>query len=975
MKALQFLALMTITYMDVHAISYNRQENSNLTNVPKANNYSVKNEVKLRPATSVLNTRVTLRPIFKASNYENRTHLRFPHADNSGFSWLLKRGAHKWAKMNNHPLHIDYRGKAVYQNSTTPSTTQPTSFPFAGRSRRQGISSSAPSALVNDDPRYAALEDKSILNDLPRTTTREAPIASSAALGLSKENLLDLRADVDHYYMQGYDCRKPLSITAVSSHVADPCVQPLPHATKVEASAPKVWQVLQIEKTRTVKGHRCKVTKSAQTFYCGNADHATPWPQDTYHNRVESVPIEVCRNMVRTNTYKTEDHQVRQVAKGTLNRFNYYRVGNAYPSNDWQGNQVSCTGGALALNGVVIKSMVQYFTEEVLYEEEKFVLREDDSVVAFYKNLRLSCPFDDKGCLGSGHTFIWTIPQRDHCPLGLVKTFTGALLTSDTKSQKVAVSTDKSLLRFVLKGNMEYCKRHVTRTNYDNIVLYEANNPDGSRKRDLFKRELPPGSVSLSLFVVNRDDVLYHKLLQQVREEYSAVVADDCRAELEKTKLNHFLEREIPGYRSYRLGGSNYVTAAGEVIYTFKCKPTLVQALESDFCYDALPIRMVKETDHVKFTKVDGTENEAPKHFLEPLTHRITSTAAKVPCVAKFFARYKDYFGRWFVITPRLKTVDAPDKLSVELLHRQANFSAFEETDFSQGGLYSTDEIDSLQNYLEMGRIQNAITIKLAEQATQLRPEDYLSPGMLFPPHAIPGGSWSTFIMGKVWGWIRSLGEFASIGLAILIIVRTTWYLIKVIVNCKLLYGVHGLSLGLGWAFCTEVLFAHHYRRSNHRGRLNPMGRQDPNQSRQRGFLDDCFRNACDCNKSDSEDEQEMSPLSGNPEETKPTRTSSSSGNIGHAPQRPAPILEAGSSSTLGTTGYAPNPAAAAAHTRSRYQTLTGRLATSTSSRIPDQITYPSYSSRPADPESPPGYGEADTGNSDANVNSYVNYP
>ena len=83
----------------------------------------------------------------------------------------------------------------------------------------------------------------------------------------------------------------------------------------------------------------------------------------------------------------------------------------------------------------------------------------------------------------------------------------------------------------------------------------------------------------------------------------------------------------------------------------------------------------------------------------------------------------------------------------------------------------------------------------------------------MFPPHTLPGGSWHTFILGKLWGAIRGLGEIFSSIFGLLIVGRLVWYLIKVLMNCSYIHSVHGCSAHLAWSFCTEVFFTRLYQR------------------------------------------------------------------------------------------------------------------------------------------------------------------
>ena len=279
----------------------------------------------------------------------------------------------------------------------------------------------------------------------------------------------------------------------------------------------------------------------------------------------------------------------------------------------------------------------------------------------------------------------------------------------------------------------------------------------------------------------------------------------------------------MPEFHTYRLGGDNFLTAAGEVVYTYKCPPVLVRAVETPHCYDALPVQVgdpVRNRVSIQ-PFIDQpkpvTVNE-PTWFIEPLTHMLTKTATRRPCVKEFFGRYQDLFGRWIAITPRIVPTRTPKELDLSIIYKPYNFSIYrdDDPDFSsaEAGIYNFEDVDSLQDFLAFGRAQKSLTYKLTEQAKGFQHSRYIGPNQLFPDVTVPGGSWHTFILGKIWGFFRSLGEAVSVFLAIVFIIRLIWFSIKVCTNCRFIYSVHGFSRTLMWSLCSDVLFSWNYRRA-----------------------------------------------------------------------------------------------------------------------------------------------------------------
>ena len=197
------------------------------------------------------------------------------------------------------------------------------------------------------------------------------------------------------------------------------------------------------------------------------------------------------------------------------------------------------------------------------------------------------------------------------------------------------------------------------------------------------------------------------------------------------------------------------------------------------------------------FIQEDGQQAIVPRHYIEPLTHRLTSVAKKVPCLSKFFARYKDIFGQWFAVSPHITTTEPPGKLDLETLHKKVRFDTSSDIDLSRRGVYDPDAVDNLISWLEGNRRQDVVLNQLVDQVGSLNPGEYITPRLMFPPHTLPGGSWHSFTLGKIWGAIRGLGEIFCTIFCLLIVGRLVWYVVKVLMNCSYIHSVHGCSAQL----------------------------------------------------------------------------------------------------------------------------------------------------------------------------------
>ena len=197
------------------------------------------------------------------------------------------------------------------------------------------------------------------------------------------------------------------------------------------------------------------------------------------------------------------------------------------------------------------------------------------------------------------------------------------------KKHKVAMSTANSHIRFVLKGTKTECGQEFLVTNYPDLLIRDTI-VDGAPDRDLIWGELPRDELKLSNFITNRDYFIYHEISRNLRREFAPVSHDECKENLRKIKSEHFLDRKMSSFHTYHLGGSNYLTAAGEVTYFYKCRPQLVAAIQAQTFYDAHPVKLAwNNYTLTSFTQEDGEEVIAPRYYIEPLTHRITSVAKR----------------------------------------------------------------------------------------------------------------------------------------------------------------------------------------------------------------------------------------------------------------------------------------------------------------------------------------------------------
>lgn len=664
------------------------------------------------------------------------------------------------------------------------------------------------------DPNYqATTEDMKTRDPLIERDKRSLSFSNGTAqVGdyiLKNSTLQAIKSQVDEYYLIGYDCSRPSSITPVSSIIKHECVPPV--APNPEIVEQNQYQILQESKNRRFKAKTCTSVVTRTTFYCGAYDHITPLPHRGFYNRQQPVSADKCDEYHRTLVHTDPNGGQHTLAIGSKTTIAYYTYGTTYISVGDLYTEIKCTGAQTIIGGTPVPNMVQYEEISITLRTEEIVLREDDSVVAFYDNVRLPCSLNMNACTTGATVYTWDHNEDpDYCPLKVAKTFRGAEVKSGDSTESVITSLDGNSLRIVVGSATIKCGKSVLQTNYNGLYLYALNHVDGKPKIDKFSGELRASDINLNTFVSNRDETLYYKIKTELREEFRSVWTHDCLQRLKSTKLDHYVSRELPGYYTFSLGGNAFLTKAGELTFRYACKPVLTKAIVTPYCYDALAVELKLRKDEVGPVGWTNTTS----FYLEPLTHRLTKVAAEVPCTQGLYSSYQDLLGRWFAITPEIRPIEDPEELNVrpedvyEEGYDQSNFGP-------NAGLFDGQAVGEMMNKMDFQRTRDAVLTKMSIQTQGLGAHGPMTPAMVFPAYALPGGSWHNYILGKVGGFFRSFGETAAVLIALRIIFSWIWRATRSVLKCYHIYQEQGLGVNLLWALCLDILLYKIMRATN----------------------------------------------------------------------------------------------------------------------------------------------------------------
>jgi len=138
-----------------------------------------------------------------------------------------------------------------------------------------------------------------------------------------------------------------------------------------------------------------------------------------------------------------------------------------------------------------------------------------------------------------------------------------------------------------------------------------------------------------------------------------------------------------------------------------------------------------------------------------------------------------------------------------------------DDIDWSKGGIYTPEEVDDMQTYLEFSRTRDAIGFKLAEQTINFDADGALTIQSAFPETTIPH-SWKEALFGRFLHFCHQWGETASILISLYILWRIISYFLSFIYRLIILKDVHGWSKELCWAPCADLFLMRNYH-TNHR--------------------------------------------------------------------------------------------------------------------------------------------------------------
>ena len=589
--------------------------------------------------------------------------------------------------------------------------------------------------------------------------------------------------------LQGYDCSEPRGVLDRALNSDDLMCDTQHRHIAMEKNV--TYQLLVRETNQRFKGWRCEIRDSRSVHYCGNYDHQTAYERLNYRKLPLHMDPMDCRLMVDRKEYQDPKGKKHTINKGGVTLVFYEEIGTTWATGTTPDStsEIECQGGKWEIDGLHFTDMIVTHQLRITVVKEEYHA-EDGQVTALTDGTRIPCGPSAGACQTAEATYLWKVP-KETCEMAVSKVVTGVVAT-DEEGEQVFMSTDNSLVRLVFTQTESHCGRIIQATNYDNFYLAKLPHPMP------FSRKLEASSISLSTYVNNRDDFLFNHMADILDAELGNVLRHNCRQRMKDRRKHYFLQHNIPGLVTYTLGNGTFATSAGEALYFYQCQPVLVRGVTAAHCYDALPVQlMVKDDD----TNTIDDVTDFPTLFLEPLTRRLTTSAAQIPCSSTFRSKYQLQNYRWISADPHLReTVDpaalaAPDTMRIEIPRN---------IDWSKGGLYKQDELKKLETIIEMPRQREAMSWKILEPFHG----GTLPGGPLRADQVFPHMASVDYYGGFIARFLSFLDRFGE-GSAILVALYVIWKGINALI-AWLYGGVHffkafGCDPKLLWSLCPTL--------------------------------------------------------------------------------------------------------------------------------------------------------------------------
>ena len=445
---------------------------------------------------------------------------------------------------------------------------------------------------------------------------------------------------------------------------------------------------------------------------------------------------------------------------------------------------------------------------DITLDEVEAVQGVDGSVTLLHERVVLPCDVKEEKCATDADgTFLWRAPSADEsCRYfsSLPEAITGLELIDAHGRTKFY--NEENILRLEKRNSFSRCGSVLFRTDFDNLFLTE------DLENEKFQRDIPTEEISTVTYANQQDSFLYQEVVDYVRRELAQLKEQQCKSVRNNKKGEYARQaaeqQAILEGETTMVAPNQFVTAAGEVWYTYHCRPLTVMAKTDGQCYSGLPVELsshdlqryhenMEEKEEEKEEQLQNAPRTERKEgvdadtdsmtpdpllsdldfFIEPKTHRLVTVAAEIECAPPIVPIYKNIHGDW-IAWDGVSLYKAPPPLPLERINWV--FPEEEELaknfNWGQAGIYTPKAVKKMEKFRQTPRAAQALGVTLARQSRHRYRRRPITAHDLFSD--VPTSSFLQRISITEWFWtfIERWGRLCSIFICCGLLFRfVTW--------------------------------------------------------------------------------------------------------------------------------------------------------------------------------------------------------
>ena len=568
------------------------------------------------------------------------------------------------------------------------------------------------------------------------------------------------------YNVAYYDCG---DITGLTTYQINGSCK---HAQWTAQEKTETFSILQKRERQKMTGYSCRVKRSIFTEYCGSFSHNKLAEPPKLEVNYPISPM-ACLDMAETHAFVTPNGERRDIDIGTEYVLHVEDLGTINVS----GGQIQCQGQAKRFdNGQIVDEILQVSQFRIQVTEERYIVDKGRiEVVDDHLRLPRTCELKSHGCTTAEKVYVWMPPQEE-CLLEKART------VEMTEMDGYLVDANHKILlkRGQSAPSPAGCPTaEVYATEYPNIFLTQVSDQWPLLQDDL----------DVIDFISARDDYIMFFVEGLLVQQQQKVTDKLCHRSMTQ-QSNEIIQ----------VTDDEFIRRNGDVVEHFHCaRKVAAIADDATSCYADIPLK---------------------EGFVKAHNRLFTEYSARLPCNSHFGLKVQTEENIWIELNPIAKKIDEPSTIPSNILE-------YQHEDMSEGGLYTTAELESWKTHLAMPDYHDAISKSISygvcvhdgkcKSVSQIQPYDL---GVIIPLKDMIASDWN--IWTELDDHIKTYGTYISL-------IVITWELMKltsflaVMILILMQDGIEGTKAVLYMLVCRSRHVAERVRRRHRRLRLKSV--------------------------------------------------------------------------------------------------------------------------------------------------------